>query len=302
MVEILSEEEVGQRIDNFLMAQLKGVPRQHVYKILRSGEVRVNSGRIKPTYRLVLGDKIRIPPIRTRAESPIRLQEGLVRRLLDAVLLDTPDFLAINKPAGVAVHGGSGLQSGIVEQLRIALANPRLDLVHRLDRDTSGCLLLAKKASALKSAQEAFRLRQVSKIYIALVWGAWPTKLKTLQERLERYQTQSGERRVRVSHLGQSARTDVEIMTANRHLSRLQLRLHTGRTHQIRVHLSHSGHAILGDTKYGLREDLPINRLCLHAHKLELHALETQIKLKAPEPEELGRIWHVHANSGKPMA
>ena len=293
LVEITSADEVGQRIDNYLLGQLKGVPRQHIYKILRSGEVRVNSGRVKPTYRLAMADKVRIPPIKTRAEAPVRAQQGLIDRLLSAVLFEDDNYIALNKPPGIAVHGGSSLATGLIEQLRLAYNNPKLELVHRLDRATSGCLLLSKKNSALKAAQAEFRARRVQKIYLALVQGAWPTKVRTLQSRLERFQTSSGERRVRVSHAGQVARTDVEVLASTPAASRLRLRLHTGRTHQLRVHLSHQGHAIIGDDKYGARDER--SGLCLHALKLELPGLEPVVKVSAPEPSEWQQVWQRYA-------
>lgn len=297
VVEITSDDDVGQRIDNFLLGRLKGVPRQHIYKILRSGEVRVNSGRVKPTYRLALADKVRIPPVRTREEAPIRAQEGLINRLMAAIIYQDDDYLALNKPPGIAVHGGSSISSGLVEQLRIALDNPRLELVHRLDRDTSGCLLLSKRAAALRLAQAEFRARSVSKIYTAIVHGQWPPRKRVLQERLERFKTSSGERRVRVSHLGQSARTDVEVVATAGSVTRLRIRLHTGRTHQIRVHLNHAGHAIVGDTKYGDSDAQPQipTGLCLHAQKLELTNLPVPISLSAPEPEHWQTIWNHYA-------
>ncbi|MGK0259521.1 MAG: 23S rRNA pseudouridine955/2504/2580 synthase [Candidatus Azotimanducaceae bacterium] len=291
VVEVVTQDDEGQRVDNFLLARLKGVPRTHVYKILRSGEVRVNSGRIKASYRVKLGDKVRIPPVRKREEVPVRLQRGIVKQLVDSVLFEDDNYLVINKPAGIAVHGGSSLASGAIEQLRLAYDNPRLALVHRLDRATTGCLLISKRTNALKVAQAAFRDRQVSKIYLGIVWGHWPTSTHVLQARLERYETASGERRVRVSSEGQQARTDVEVLSKGKALSRLQLRLHTGRTHQIRVHLSHHGFPLVGDDKYGARQTDEATRLCLHAHKLDIQTADIALKVVAPPPDDWESLW-----------
>ena len=283
IVTIKEEGDVGQRIDNFLLRQLKGVPRTHVYKILRSGEVRVNSGRIKPSYRLSMGDQVRVPPVRIAKSTPIRPQSGLIERLQDAILFEDDRYLAIDKPAGVAVHGGTSINSGVVEQLRLAANNPKLELVHRLDRDTSGCLLLAKRGSALREAQTAFRQRTTSKIYQGLVQGQWPKSLRSIQLPLQRYQTSWGERRVRVDYQGQSARTDVELLSATEEFSSLRLILHTGRTHQIRVHLAHHGHPLLGDSKYG--DEQSAERLMLHAERLKVRMPNGELDVRAPLPD-----------------
>ena len=283
--EMSGTDDEGQRIDNFLLRQLRGVPKTHVYRILRKGEVRVNGGRVKPTYRLQLDDRVRIPPVRQAAEVPIASAPELIADLEAAVLYEDTDFLVINKPAGVAVHGGSSIRSGVVEQLRLSRDNPRLALVHRLDRDTSGCLALAKNMPALRYAQRMFRERQVGKIYRALVWGKWPTRVRTVQAKLQRYQTRSGERRVRVDSNGQTARSDFTCLSSTEHVSELEIALHTGRTHQIRVHARHVGHPLIGDTKYGRGEqDM---RLGLHASKLSLPLADGQLqKILAPLPSE----------------
>ncbi len=296
-VDINDQQDVGQRADNYLMRILKGVPRQHVYRILRRGEVRVNGGRIKASYRLQLHDRIRIPPVRTRQEMPVQYSERTARLLKEAVLFEDEDYMVINKPAGMAVHGGSSISSGVVEILREMTGNRRLELVHRLDRDTSGALALAKKRSALVAAQEQFRARTVKKIYQVFVAGVWPRAARVVQLKLQRYETSWGERRVRVDSHGQTARTDFSILDmAGTRATRLQATLHTGRTHQIRVHASASGHPILGDDKYtpaADKQDASSTnlRLCLHACKLTIPLAHQVLKVSAPVPEDMEQAW-----------
>ena len=299
-VDIQDPEDVGQRIDNYLLRTLKGVPRQYVYRILRRGEVRVNGGRIKASYRLHLNDRLRIPPTRARQELPVEYSADIAETLKASVIFEDGDFLILNKPAGIAVHGGSSIRSGIVEILRDVYANPRLELVHRLDRDTSGCLALAKKRSALQLAQTAFRERRVKKIYELYVHGHWPRSKRVVQLKLERYETSWGERRVRISAAGAQARTDFEVLErAGAHATRLQATLHTGRTHQIRVHTSASGHGIMGDDKYGVpqepasgtyqSDDVP--RLCLHARKLTIPIGADALRVVAPVEASMAQFW-----------
>jgi 23S rRNA pseudouridine955/2504/2580 synthase len=296
-VDITDQQDVGQRADNYLMRILKGVPRQHVYRILRRGEVRVNGGRVKASYRLQLHDRIRIPPVRTRQEMPVQYSKRTAQLLKAAVLFEDEDFMVINKPAGMAVHGGSSISSGVVEILREMTGNSRLELVHRLDRDTSGVLALAKKRSALVAAQEQFRARTVKKIYQVFVAGVWPRATRVVQLKLQRYETSWGERRVRVDSHGKTARTDFSILdTAGTRATRLQATLHTGRTHQIRVHASASGHAILGDDKYtpaADKQDASATdlRLCLHACKLTIPLAHQVLKVSAPVAEDMEQIW-----------
>ena len=306
-VDIQDPEDVGQRIDNFLLRTLKGVPRQYVYRILRRGEVRVNGGRIKASYRMKLHDTVRIPPTRSRQELPVEYSADIEETLKASVIFEDADFLVLNKPAGIAVHGGSSIRSGVVEILRDVYANPRLELVHRLDRDTSGCLALAKKRSALQVAQAAFRERRVKKIYELYVHGHWPQSTRVVQLKLERYETAWGERRVRVSAAGAQARTDFEVLErAGDRATRLQATLHTGRTHQIRVHASASGHGIIGDDKYaaaqsehqqpagagngaGQIENIP--RLCLHARKLTIPLGADALRVVAPVESSMAQFW-----------
>ncbi len=295
-VEITDAEDAGQRLDNFLLRHLKGVPRQKVYRIVRKGEVRVNGGRVQAAYRVQVGDRIRIPPLRTAAEVPQRINGNLAQQLAAAVIYEDDDVLVLNKPAGVAVHGGSNVNHGVVETLRVHLANKRLELVHRLDRDTSGCLALAKNRRTLRLLQEEFRSRRVKKIYELYVWGLWPKHLSVVQHKLARYETDWGERRVRVDPLGQSARTDFTVLETCAAASRVQARLHTGRTHQIRVHALASGFPLVGDDKYATAETrrkpgFTAPRLCLHASRLVLPRDGSQLKLDAPLPDEMTDLW-----------
>jgi 23S rRNA pseudouridine955/2504/2580 synthase len=291
-VDIEDENDVGQRIDNFLMRRLKGVPKQKIYSILRKGEVRVNSGRVKQTYRLKAQDRVRIPPVATRAEAPVQLNDETEQLLEASILLEDKDFIAINKPYGFAVHGGSSITSGVVEMLRVIRGQPRIELAHRLDRDTSGCLLLCKKRGVLKEVQAAFRERTVKKKYTLIAQGRWPTKTRTIQDRLLRYETDWGERRVRVDAKGQVARTDFQILEAGEHATLLQAALHTGRTHQIRVHAQSQGHPILGDTKYGgASGPKEVARLCLHASRLVVPIGGDKLDVSAPLEPTMASIW-----------
>ena len=291
-VDIEDENDVGQRIDNFLMRRLKGVPKQKIYSILRKGEVRVNSGRVKQTYRLKAQDRVRIPPVATRAEAPVQLNDETEQLLEASILLEDKDFIAINKPYGFAVHGGSSITSGVVEMLRVIRGQPRIELAHRLDRDTSGCLLLCKKRGVLKEVQAAFRERTVKKKYTLIAQGRWPTKTRTIQDRLLRYETDWGERRVRVDAKGQVARTDFQILEAGEHATLLQAALHTGRTHQIRVHAQSQGHPILGDTKYGgASGPKEVARLCLHASRLVVPVGGDKLDVSAPLEPTMASIW-----------
>ncbi len=233
-------------------------------------------------------------------------------QLTREILFENEKYLVINKPAGVAVHGGSGIGAGVIEILRDVLQIPRLELIHRLDRDTSGCLAMAKNRQALVQAQTQFRKRSVKKIYETLVWGHWPEKLKTVQLKLQRYETSWGERRVRVSSNGQSARTDFAILDrigpagegAGYTATRLQATLHTGRTHQIRVHTSANSHPILGDDKYGRKAseaypELQVQRLCLHAKKLVIPLDGDVLKVSAAVPQDMEAIWQRLENQAK---
>jgi len=298
----VGEESAAQRIDNFLLRTLKGVPKSHVYRVLRSGEVRVNSGRVKPEYRLQVGDRVRVPPVRVSGKKDVPRP----RPLPLPVVLEDASLLVIDKPSGVAVHGGSGVSYGVIESLRAERPQAKfLELAHRLDRDTSGLLVLAKKRSALTELHRMLRDGEVDKRYLAVVKGRWPRRRTLLSDPLHKYVTGSGERRVAVHPGGQAARTEVRVLGAGENFSLLELRLLTGRTHQIRVHLAHAGHPVLGDDKYGdfeLNRSLArqgeegIGRLCLHAERLSFrHPLTGEaIALKAPLPGDIRAFVRAH--------
>jgi 23S rRNA pseudouridine955/2504/2580 synthase len=287
----VGEESAAQRIDNFLLRILKGVPKSHVYRVLRSGEVRVNSGRIKPEYRLKAGDKIRIPPIRISEKKP-----QTAKPLGLPVVFEDASLIVIDKPSGVAVHGGSGVSFGVIESLRAERPQAKfLELAHRLDRDTSGLLILCKKRSALVELHRMLREGEVEKIYLALAKGVPARMTFDVTESLHKYVTAQGERRVAVREDGKTAATKVKVLRQGASFSLLEVRLMTGRTHQIRVHLAHAGHPVLGDDKYG---DFPLNRelakqgvkrLFLHAASLSFkHPLSgAALAFKAEVPGEM---------------
>jgi 23S rRNA pseudouridine955/2504/2580 synthase len=298
----IEDHEAGQRIDNFLLRELKGVPRSHVYRLLRAGEVRVNSARVDATCRLQTGDAVRIPPVRTAAPkvaSAPRRDPGF------PVVFEDDALLVIDKPAGVAVHGGSGVSFGVIEQLRAARPALRfLELVHRLDKETSGLLMLAKKRSALTQLHAAMRANEVRKVYFAMVKGAWTAPARNVSLALRKYLTPEGERRVSVDREGMASRTRFELVQRAGSYTLLRAILETGRTHQIRVHLAHLGFPILGDDKYGdyeLNRRLTkggLKRMFLHAGELRLtHPLNgTPLRLEAPLPPDLAAFLAAHAN------
>lgn len=269
----IGTEQAGQRIDNFLVRLCKGVPKSHLYKALRSGEVRVNKGRIAADYRLEAGDTVRIPPIRLPQVNEARVIPAAVF----PVVYEDDALLVINKPAGVAVHGGSGLAFGVIEQLRAAWPDaPFLELGHRLDRDTSGLLMIAKKRKALVALHDMLRQGVGRKHYQALVAGDWVNDKQHLKYPLLRWLTVSGERRVKVDPGGKAAHTIITLLRRFGRYSLLDAELRTGRTHQIRVHLAHSGYPIVGDDKYGSDDvrayftRLGFSRMFLHAHRLDI--------------------------------
>jgi len=289
----VGEEAAAQRIDNFLLRRLKGVPKSHVYRVLRSGEVRVNSGRVKPEYRLKPGDRVRVPPIRTAEKPPSAKPAEFPVVYEDAALL------VVDKPAGVAVHGGSGVSFGVIESLRASRPQAKsLELAHRLDRDTSGLLIVAKKRSALVELHRMLREGEIEKVYLAVARGQWEGKTREIRESLHKYVNAKGERRVSVREDGKAAVTQVKVLRKSADFSLLEVKLLTGRTHQIRVHLAHAGHPVVGDDKYGdfelnhRLEKAGVRRLLLHAHRLAFaHPLTRQaLKLEAPAPAEMQRL------------
>jgi 23S rRNA pseudouridine955/2504/2580 synthase len=283
----VGEEAAAQRIDNFLLRRLKGVPKSHVYRILRSGEVRVNSGRVGPDYRLQIGDRIRVPPIRTS------VSESRPRPAEFPIVHEDPALLVIDKPAGVAVHGGSGISFGVIESLRAARPQAKsLELAHRLDRDTSGLLMVAKKRSALVELHRMLREGEVEKIYLAVAKGTPERQQFEISHALHKYVTAQGERRVSVTAEGRASRTRVKVLRKGAGYSLLELRILTGRTHQIRVHLAHVGHPVLGDGKYGdfeLNRGAGARRLFLHASRLALqHPVSGEpLNFASDLPEEM---------------
>lgn len=297
----VDSDRAGQRIDNFLSGLLKGVPRSLIYRIIRKGEVRVNKGRVKPDRKLQCGDVVRVPPIKLDVQAPPPKPSSDLRELLrERVLYDDDDLMAINKPAGMAVHGGSGISLGLIESLRqIYPEYPSLELVHRLDRETSGCLLVAKRRSSLVYLQRLFREEskcegQLSKVYYALVQGRWPKRKCHLAAPLLKNELQSGERMVRVHVDGKASLTRFSLLKHYEEVSLIQATPVTGRTHQIRVHTKHSGYPIVADDKYG---DADFNkkmraygfkRLCLHAFSIGFTLKDgTYITFEAPLPEDI---------------
>lgn len=276
----IDEEVVGQRLDNFLIRHLKGVPKARIYRALRKGEVRVNKGRVKQDYRLQEGDQVRIPPLRvsepTKAPKP---HAGMANMLEQRILYEDTSLLIMAKPAGMPVHGGSGISMGLIEALRAIRPKQKLlELVHRLDRDTSGCLLIAKKRALLVALHQLLTHRKVVKQYLALVKGRWPDDVKEVNEPLRKNILRSGERIVTVSDEGKPAATKFRVLKKYKNATLVEAKPLTGRTHQIRVHAAVMGHPIAGDEKYG---DAEFNKRMRHLglKRLFLHAAGIQFKL-----------------------
>nr|VFK65312.1 MAG: 23S rRNA pseudouridine955/2504/2580 synthase [Candidatus Kentron sp. UNK]VFK71494.1 MAG: 23S rRNA pseudouridine955/2504/2580 synthase [Candidatus Kentron sp. UNK] len=287
----------GQRIDNFLMGRLKGVPRAHVYRILRRGEARVNKGRIRPDYRLRTGDIVRIPPLRYRESATGAPNAGVLGALENAILFEDAGLLVLDKPSGMAVHGGSGQRYGVIEALRALRPHaPYLELVHRLDRETSGCLVIAKKRSALRVLHEGLREHRLDKRYLLLVGGEWRGKGRKVEMELRKNILSSGERVVRQDATGKPSVTHLRPLAVGQGVSLLEARTLTGRTHQIRVHAATLGHPVAGDEKYGARETnrkmhrLGLRRLFLHASSLAFQSDRYGLSVTAPLPRELARV------------
>ena len=293
----------GQRVDNMLLRVLKGVPRQHIYRLVRTGQVRVNSARVDPTYRVQAGDRVRIPPVRVahRPDAP-----APSTRFRPSILHEDEHLLVLDKPAGVAVHGGSGISRGVIEEMRLARPQLRfLELVHRLDRDTSGVLLLAKKRSALVALHAALREGAMRKLYTLLVHGLVSEQRRDVAAPLQKYLLPGGDRRVKVGPEGLESRTVFTRLGAAGDYTLLQAELLTGRTHQIRVHAAHIGHPIAGDEKYGdfaTNKELSrrgLKRMFLHAARIELVHPQSgrPLLLEAPLPPELGAFLAVVSSS-----
>lgn len=296
----VSEDEEGQRLDNYLVTRMKGVPKSAVYRVIRKGEVRVNKGRAKPDRRLQSGDVVRVPPLRLAETQPVAAPgQSLVHHLQQAVLYDQDGLLIVNKPAGLAVHGGSGISLGLIEALRQMPGHQGfLELIHRLDRETSGCVMVARKRSVLKYFQECLREREgVQKAYLALVQGQWPKGVSAVEVPLKRFVQNNGERIVRVSQEGKPSLTRFDVLEKFAHATLVRAFPVTGRTHQIRVHALYQGCPLVGDEKYG---DTPMDqtfrnigsrRLFLHAEQLDLTLPGgDSLQVVAPLPDDLGDL------------
>ena len=291
-------EEAGQRLDNFLLRQVAGVPKTRIYRAIRKGEVRVNKGRAKPEYRVQAGDSVRIPPLSVReSETPAKPSKGWEQRIRDAVLIDNADLLVINKPTGLAVHGGSGVRLGLIEALRSLFPEARyLELVHRLDRDTSGLVLIAKNARVLRELHQQLREDRVDKRYWALVAGKWPAYHKSVSAPLAKRQTASGERIVKVAADGKAAKTDIRVLERLPSATLVDAKPLSGRTHQIRVHAQHVGHPILGDSKYQSDRSIQataganLKRLFLHAKAIAFDVAGERYEIECPLGDELESV------------
>lgn len=293
------DELAGQRIDNFLMARLKGVPRSRIYRILRKGEVRVNKGRVKAEYKLRAGDQVRVPPVRTAEQAPAPVAGDQLRQLLEeSILYDEKGLLVINKPAGLAVHGGSGVRLGLIEILRQMFPkSPFIELVHRLDRDTSGAIMVARKRSVLQHVQAELRAGQVGKSYLALAAGKWPRGHKVVEAPLRKNTLKSGERMVSVHPEGKASETRFRVLERFRGATLLAAEPVTGRTHQIRVHAQFVGCPLAGDQKYTADDanrefrQQGLKRLFLHSAQVCCSLPDGEkVEVKAPLPAELEAV------------
>lgn len=294
---VISENQAGQRIDNFLLKHLKGVPRSHIYRILRSGQVRINSGRKKAHYKIQSGDKLRLPPLRIADNEDITVPLPVIKQLTQSILFENDGIIAINKPSGIAVHKGSGLRFGIIEAFRQIRPGQAIELVHRLDRETSGCLLLTKNRDVLAQLHALFRDEKnlrIEKTYLALVKGQWRNGRQTIDIGINKVK-RSGEHMMQADETGDRAISHFEPIDIFDQCSLMKITIETGRTHQIRVHAAYSDHPIIGDTKYGDKSsnrhfrELGLKRLFLHARQLYL-PLPDPITIKAPVSDELNDL------------
>lgn len=295
----IDAERAGQRLDNYLLGELKGVPRSHVYRLIRSGQVRVNSGRTSPSYRLQAGDRVRVPPVGVRQAARSAAAPDRLEWLAERIIHEDARILVIDKPAGLAVHGGSGVSLGVIEALRLLRPETTdLELAHRLDRDTSGCLLLAKRRSALRVLHGLLREGLVEKRYLALVKGHWPEDAVEIDAPLVTRRV-GGEARVKVDEAGKQARSAFRVVDRyGKTASLLEVSIDTGRTHQIRVHARHAGHPVAGDERYGDRDFdeylklFGLKRMFLHAHSLSFDWPDDggPFSASAPLPEDLRSV------------
>jgi 23S rRNA pseudouridine955/2504/2580 synthase len=295
----IDTERAGQRLDNYLLGELKGVPRSHVYRLIRSGQVRVNSGRTSPSYRLQAGDRVRVPPVGTRPAGEAVAAPDRFDWLASRIIYEDARILVLDKPAGLAVHGGSSVSLGVIEALRLLRPDSKdLELAHRLDRGTSGCLLLAKRRSALRLLHELLREGQVDKRYLALVKGRWPESTSEIDAPLVTRRV-GGEARVKVDESGKEARSTFRVVDRlGKVATLLEVSIDTGRTHQIRVHAAHAGHPVAGDERYGDKDfdaylkAFGLTRMFLHAHSLSFDWPDTgePFSVSTPLPEDLRAV------------
>lgn len=296
----VDDQSTGQRLDNYLVKILKGVPKSFIYRIIRKGEVRVNKGRKKPDYKLILGDIVRIPPVQITQQAIIEPSSSLTQILINNTLYEDDDLMIVNKPSGLASHGGSGITIGLIEALR-QMHNPKLELVHRIDRGTSGCILIAKKRSILLALQTQLCDHAIKKVYWALLKGAWQKKQHKIEIPLLK-NTNNRNQKVSVNANGQVAISDFHplknIHQTHYSLCMARVVIQTGRTHQIRVHAQYANHPIIGDDKYGdfeLNKQLGINRLCLHAHQLQFTHPKTNKYLTIEAPVDVSLLARIDA-------
>lgn len=290
----VSRHQHEQRLDNFLLNRLKGVPKSHIYKMIRADEIRVNNKRCKAHDRVYRNDVIRIAPVQIATRDKPIISSDFANSLLSRVVYEDDGLLVLNKPAGIAVHGGSGQNFGVIEAMREATGKKYLELVHRLDKDTSGLLMIAKKRSVLKTLQQHLVDKTIQKHYLCLTRGQPVLAQSSIDAPLLRFTLANGERRVRVDNKDDNAKpsqTDIIIhgkfLLKDKPVSLIEAMPRTGRTHQIRVHLAHLGHPILGDDKYNIKDDSGVNRLCLHAWQLEIPDYELMV---APLPDDLAAL------------
>ena len=295
----IDADDAGQRLDNFLLRHLKGVPKSRVYRALKKGEVRVNKGRVKPDYRLKTGDNVRVPPVKVDEKKKAFVGDSLQARLEKAIIFENDDLLIVNKPTGLAVHGGSGINIGLIEALRQMRPDcRRLELAHRLDRDTSGCTVVVKNAKTLRYLHQQLRERTMDKTYLCLVKGRWPRRRTLVDIGLDKNILKSGERMVKATTEGKPSKTRFAVVNALPGATLIEAKPITGRTHQIRVHAQYAGFPLLGDDKYCSKEDNEwartkgLDRLFLHAAEIsfKLTPEGQPVVFKAPLPQALEKV------------
>ena len=284
------KDHEGQRLDNFLIRELKPVPRSRIMQMIRRGEVRVNGKRAKVSLRLTLNDRIRVPPVSIESPPESDIPGWLLSLIEESVVFEDNKLIVINKPPGIAVHAGGSIQVGLIEAVRKLFENDRIDLAHRIDRDTSGCVLLTKTRVAMLEVHHAFQQKRVDKNYSAIVHGRWPDDVSAVELPLKKFTLPGGERRVEVAQNGRDSLSNFSIKCRSKVATWMNIRPVTGRTHQIRVHAAYSNHPILGDRKYGTGlQSLKVQRLMLHAESIQIG---DQPAIRVPNPPEFSKVWH----------